>query len=408
VSKCLARAVHLLYKRSALPMPPSDAPITLELSIVLPCLNEAETLAACIDKAVGFLTREGVAGEIVIADNGSSDGSQAIAVAHGARVVAVAERGYGAALMGGFRAAKGRYVIMADADDSYDLANLSPFLEQLRAGFDLVMGNRFAGGIKPGAMPTLHRYLGNPVLSGIGRLFFRTPARDFHCGIRGFSKEALERLDLHTTGMEFASEMVVKAALCGLRMTEVPTTLSPDGRSRPPHLRSWRDGWRHLRFLLIYSPRWLFLYPGMLLLLLGSLTTLTLMPGPRTVYGITFDIHTMLYASTSVLVGLQAIVLAVFSKGYAVHVQLLPAGHSTAGLLRMATLERGLLLGGLTVAVGLAGSLYAFLAWGHQSFGPLIPGSMMRIVIPSLTALTAGFQIMFASFFLGVLGVKHR
>jgi glycosyltransferase involved in cell wall biosynthesis len=232
----------------------ADSSQACELSIVLPCLNEAETLAACISKAASFLRQHSVSGEIVIADNGSTDGSQQIAAAHGARVVPVTERGYGAALTGGIRAANGRYVIMADADDSYDLAHLFPFLEKLRAGFDLVMGNRFQGGIKPGAMPPLHRYLGNPVLSGIGRLFFRSPARDFHCGLRGFNKAAIESLDLHTTGMEFASEMVVKASLGGLKIAEVPTTLSPDGRSRPPHLRSWRDGWRHLRFLLIYSP----------------------------------------------------------------------------------------------------------------------------------------------------------
>jgi glycosyltransferase involved in cell wall biosynthesis len=379
-----------------------------ELSIVLPCLNEAETLATCIDKARDFLARHNVAGEVVVADNGSTDGSQAIAASHGARVVPVTERGYGAALLGGFRAAGGRYIIMADADDSYDLANLSPFLEQLRAGFELVMGNRFRGGIKPGAMPPLHRYLGNPVLSGIGRLFFRTAARDFHCGIRGFDKAAVERLDLHTTGMEFASEMVVKAALYGLKVTEVPTTLSPDGRSRPPHLRSWRDGWRHLRFLLIYSPRWLFLYPGAVLLLVGLLTMLFLMLGPKTLYGVTFDVHTMLFASTAILLGLQAIGFSIFSRTYAVHSHLLPEKYAITSFLHLATLERGLLVGGAIALVGLAGSIYAFFAWGHASFGPLIPSSMMRLVIPSVTALAAGFQLMFASFFLSVLGVKHR
>lgn len=379
-----------------------------ELSIVLPCLNEAETIATCIDKAAGFLAREDVCGEIVIADNGSTDGSQEIARNHGARVVQVAERGYGAALMGGFGAARGKYIVMADADDSYDLADLSPFLQKLRAGFDLVMGNRFRGGIKPGAMPALHRYLGNPVLSGLGRLFFRSSIGDFHCGIRGFTKSALKSLDLHTTGMEFASEMVVKAVLCGLKTVEVPTTLSPDGRSRPPHLRSWRDGWRHLRFLLIYSPRWLFFYPGLTLLLTGLLVMLALVSRPRTIGGITFDVHTMLYASTAILVGFQAIVLSSFSRTYAVRAGLLPNDSFIGSFLRFATLERGLFLGGVMAGLGLVGSAYAFVAWGHQSFGHLIPSSMMRLVIPSLTAIAAGFQIMLASFFLSLLGLKHR
>jgi glycosyltransferase involved in cell wall biosynthesis len=385
-----------------------DSPEDCELSIVLPCLNEAETLGVCIDKAAAFLERHKVLGEIVIADNGSTDGSQQIAAARGARVVAVVECGYGAALMGGIRAASGRYIIMADADDSYDLANLFPFLEKMRAGFELVMGNRFKGGIKPGAMPHLHRYLGNPVLSGIGRLFFHCPASDFHCGLRGFSKAAIERLDLHTTGMEFASEMVVKSSLFGLKIAEVPTTLSPDGRSRPPHLRSWRDGWRHLRFLLIYSPRWLFLYPGLTLMSAGLLAMLVLMSGPKTINGTTFDVHTMLYASTAVLLGLQAIAFSLFSKAYAVRAQLLPPNDFVASFLRVATLERGLMIGGAAVLIGLAGSICAFLAWGHKSFGALVPSSMMRLVIPSLTSLAAGFQVMFASFFLGILGMKHK
>ncbi len=240
-----------------------------ELTILMPCLNEAETLATCIDKAMLFLKRSGVSGEVLIADNGSSDGSPEIAGRHGARVVQVKEKGYGAALLGGIQAARGTYVIMADADDSYDFAHLDGFVAKLRQGCELVMGNRFLGGIKPGAMPPLHRYLGNPVLTGIGRLFFKSPSGDFHCGLRGFSKQAIDRLELQTTGMEFASEMVVKATLHGLRIAEVPTTLSPDGRSRPPHLRSWRDGWRHLRFLLIFSPRWLFLYPGLCMISLA-------------------------------------------------------------------------------------------------------------------------------------------
>ena len=318
----------------------ADITLACELSIVLPCLNEAETLAACITKAASFLDRHNVSGEIVIADNGSTDGSQQIAAAHGARVVSVTERGYGAALTGGFRAANGRYIIMADADDSYDLAHLFPFLEKMRAGYDLVMGNRFKGGIKPGAMPPLHRYLGNPLLSGVGGLFFRSPAADFHCGLRGFSKAAIQLLDLHTTGMEFASEMVVKASLGGLNRRG-PDHFVP-GRSQsaaaPAH---WRDGWRHLRFLLIYSPRWLFLYPGFTLMSVGLLVMLVLMFGPRTVGGVTFDVHTMLYASTAVLLGLQAIAFSMFSRAYAVGVRLLAPKDFVASFLRVVTLSAG-------------------------------------------------------------------
>ena len=258
----------------------------LELSVVMPCLDEAETLATCIQKAQAALREHAIAGEIVVADNGSSDGSREIAARLGARVVPVETRGYGAALMGGIQAANGRFVIMADADDSYDFTQLMPFLAKLREGFDLVIGNRFLGGILPGAMPPLHRYLGNPVLTGIGRLFFNSPCGDFHCGMRGFRRDAVLALDLQTTGMEFASEMVVKATLLGMRVTEVPTTLSPDGRSRPPHLRSWRDGWRHLRFLMLFSPRWLFLYPGALLMLIGVVTGAWLLPEQRTIGGV--------------------------------------------------------------------------------------------------------------------------
>src|ERR1051326_9078758 len=259
----------------------------IELSVVMPCLNEAETLPTCIRKAKKALHQLGIRGEIIIADNGSSDGSPEIAASLDARVIHVAEKGYGSALMGGIKAARGKYIIMGDADDSYDFTNLRPFVEKLRAGYDLVMGNRFKGGIAPNAMPPLHRYLGNPVLTGIGRIFFRSPCGDFHCGLRGFNRAAIQRLDLRTRGMEFASETVVKASLHGLRITEVPTTLSVDGRNRPPHLRSWRDGWRHLRFLLLYSPRWLFLYPGLLLMIVGAVASGWLLVGPRVVDGIT-------------------------------------------------------------------------------------------------------------------------
>jgi len=380
----------------------------IELSIVMPCLNEAETLGRCIQKARGSLAALGVAGEIVVADNGSSDGSQAIAVSMGARVVPIEARGYGNALMGGIAAARGTYVIMGDADDSYDFSNLGPFVEKLRDGYALVMGNRFKGGIKPGAMPNLHRYLGNPVLTAIGKLFFKSQCGDFHCGLRGFNKAAIMKLDLRTTGMEFASEMVVKATLRNLSIDEVPTVLSPDGRSRPPHLRSWRDGWRHLRFLLLYSPRWLFLYPGVLLMLIGLATGVWLLPRARTIAGINFDIHTLLFAALAVILGFQAINFAVFTKIFAVSEGLLPEDARLSAALRIISLEGGLIAGGLLLLVGVAGSIYALSGWGARSFGSLDPTRTMRIVIPSITALTLGFEIILSSFFLSILGMKRR
>lgn len=380
----------------------------VEFSVVIPCLNEAETLAACVDKARSFFECNNVSGEVIVADNGSTDGSQAIARTHGARVVNVAARGYGAALLGGIRAARGRYVIMGDADDSYDFSELDQFINKLREGYDLVMGNRFKGGIKPGAMPVLHRYLGNPVLTRIGRLFFRSPVGDFHCGLRGFKKRAIESLDLRTTGMEFASEMVVKATLHRLSIAEVPTTLSPDGRSRPPHLRTWRDGWRHLRFLLIYSPRWLFLYPGAAMTALGLAAMIYLLPEPRTVAGVTFDIHTMLYASMSIILGMQIAAFALFAKVFAIGNGLLPEDGRIDAALKLLSLENGLILGAVLCLFGGAGTVLAVLEWSSASFGPLSPKSMMRITIPSLTLLVAGVQIMFSSFFLSILGLKRR
>ena len=374
----------------------------------MPCLNEASTLAICIDKARNFLERNNIQGEVIVADNGSTDGSQSLAEAHGARVINVVVRGYGAALMGGINSAIGKYVIMGDADDSYDFAELTPFVAKLREGYEFVIGNRFKGGIKPGAMPKLNRYLGTPVITGLGRLFFRAPIGDFNCGLRGFDREAIQRLDLQTTGMEFASEMIVKAALHELRITEVPTTLSPDGRNRPPHLRRWHDGWRHLRFLLIYSPRWLFLYPGMTLIALGLIMMFALVSGPKTIKGITFDIHTMLYSSIMVIVGLQTVAFSLFASVYAMAARLLPENSRIFSLLKSMTLERGLILGSLSSLVGLTGSIYAFIIWGRTSFGGLIPSSMMRIVIPSLTLLAVGIQIIFAAFFLSVLALKRK
>jgi hypothetical protein len=379
-----------------------------EVSIVMPCLNEAETLAACIDKARRALDGAEIRGEIIVADNGSTDGSQALAAKLGARVIHVSAQGYGNALMGGINAARGQYVIMGDADDSYDFSDLTPFVERLRAGYDLVMGNRFKGGIKGGAMPASHRYVGNPVLTAIGRLFFRSPCGDFHCGLRGFDKAAVLKLDLRTTGMEFASEMVVKATLHKLRITEVPTTLSPAGRTRPPHLHTWRDGWRHLRFLLLYSPRWLFLYPGALLMLAGAAAGAWLLPGPRTIAGVTFDVHTLVYAAMSILVGFQAITFAVFTKVFAISEGLLPEDPRLKGVFRWITLEVGLIVGAAGVLAGIAGSVHALGFWGERSFGLLNPSQTLRTVIPAVTCLTLGCQIIFSSFFLSVLGLRRR
>jgi glycosyltransferase involved in cell wall biosynthesis len=382
--------------------PSAHAPLrsTLELSIVIPCLNEAETIAQCIDKAQQYLQKHQIEGEVVVADNGSTDGSQAIAQAHGAKVVQVAEPGYGSALRGGFAAALGEYIIMGDGDDSYDFSNLTPFLQKLRFGHDLVMGNRFLGGIAPGAMPILHRYLGNPVLSRIGRLFFRISCGDFHCGLRGFRKSAIESLDLRTSGMEFASEMIVKAALYRLSIAEVPTTLSPDGRSRAPHLRTWRDGWRHLRFLLLYSPRWLFLYPGLFLMLAGFASTLVLLMGPR--------VHSLLYSAIAVIIGFQIVSFGVFTKAFAISEGLLPEDRRFKNVTRWAKLEVGLMFGCLLLLLGIGGSIYSLRIWEATLFGSLNPATSMRIVIPSVTSLALGVQVIFSSFFLSVLRLKRQ
>ncbi len=380
----------------------------LELSIVMPCLNEAETLEICIRKAQNSLRENHLFGEVIVADNGSTDGSQAIAERLGARVVSIACKGYGSALLGGIAAAHGKFVIIGDADDSYEFTNLMPFITKLREGFELVMGNRFRGGIKPGAMPPLHRYLGNPVLTGMGRLFFGCPVGDFHCGLRGFNKAAVIRLNLKTTGMEFASEMVVKSSLQGLRITEVPTTLSPDGRSRPPHLRSWRDGWRHLRFMLVYSPRWLFLYPGLLLMLVGLGSGLWLLPGPQKVGGVTLDVHTLLYAMLAVLIGFQAVLFSVFTKIFAISEGLMPEDPRLNRLFKFVTLEVGLIAGAILVFCGLAGSLQAVGLWREKSFGDLNPAQTLRTILPAVLALALGFQIVLSSFFLSVLGLKRQ
>ena len=377
-----------------------------ELTILMPCLNEAETLAICVAKAVAYLERSGVHGEVLIADNGSTDGSQMIAAAAGARVEAIDGKGYGNALLGGIRAARGRYVIMGDSDDSYDFSDLDAFVAKLREGHALVMGNRFKGGIKPGAMPLLHRYLGNPVLTAVGRVFFRSPCGDFHCGLRGFDRAAILDLDLRAPGMEFASEMVVKATIHGLRITEVPTTLWPDGRSRPPHLRSWRDGWRHLRFLLLFSPRWLFLYPGLGLLALGVTMMAWLLPAPRNVAGITLDIHTLFYASLAVVVGFHSALFYVFARLYGMREGLAPPDERFLRLTQALTLEAGLLAGLLLLLVGVGLAVFALSAWNRTAFGALPPEYAMRLVIPSGTCILLAFQTAYGAFFLSVLGIR--
>src|SRR5208283_2195791 len=350
----------------------------------------------------------GVTGEVVVADNGSTDGSQRIATEEGARVVDVATRGYGAALIAGIEAARGKYVMMADADASYHFEHLPRFLPKLYEGYDLVMGNRFAGAIERGAMPPLHKYIGNPILSAVGRIFFSIPVRDFHCGLRAFRRDAILGLNLHTTGMEFASEMVVKSGLAGLRMTEVPTTLSPDGRSRPPHLRSWRDGWRHLRFLLLYSPRWLFFYPGLAALVVGLALSAALLPGPLRVGAYTFDVDTLTYALGLVLIGTQITVFAVSAKVFGTQEGFLPVNPQFERLFQFITLETGLLFGCLLLLAG-AGILgYAIFLWHAAGFGQLSPTRMLRLTLPSATLLLLGVEVIFGSFFLSLLGLNRR
>jgi glycosyltransferase involved in cell wall biosynthesis len=375
----------------------------IEFTVLMPCLNEARTLALCIRKAQSFLASEGVRGEVLIADNGSIDGSAEIALAEGARVVHVPERGYGAALMGGIRNARGRFVVMGDADDSYEFSELSGFLAQLRAGSDLVMGNRFRGGIVPGAMPLLHRYVGNPILSFIGRLFFRTPIGDFHCGLRGFSRDAMLRLGLVAPGMEFASEMIAKASLAGLRITEVPTTLRPDGRDRLPHLRTWRDGWRHLRFLMLFCPRWLFLYPGLLLLTAGLLGFALLLHGPVDLVAVGFDIHSLLYMAGAVVLGAQMVQVAVLTKWMGILAGVVPPQRWLMRWGPYLKLETGLLVGFALLVTGLGWSLHLLLDWRLSGYGPLDPRESMRAAIPAVTLMILGVQFATAALFGGAL-----
>ena len=380
-----------------------------ELTVVMPCLNEAQTLGICIRKAQESFDRIGIAGEVVVADNGSTDGSQQIAEELGARVVPVERRGYGAALTGGIAAARGRWVIMGDADDSYDFSQLEPFVEGLREGYDLVAGNRFKGGIRPGAMPWLHRWLGNPTLSFIGKRLYGTPCGDIYCGLRGFDRQKIEQLDIRSSGMEFAIEMIVKATMQGLRVTEVPTTLSPDAEGREPHLNTWTDGWKSVRLLLLYSPKWLFLYPGLFLLAVGIAGMVWLIPGERTIGGVGFDVSTLLYFSLAVIIGLQAMYFFLTARWFGIMEGLLPEDPLIRRIVeRPRRLEWALLIGTLLFVTGLGLSLYALGRWNEAGFGPLDYPDTLRIVIPGATLICVGMQTVFSALFLGVLGLRRR
>lgn len=383
----------------------------IELSVVMPCLNEADTIASCVSKAVGALREHRISGEVIVADNGSTDGSQRIAIANGARVVAVTEKGYGSALMGGIAAARGRYVLMGDADDSYDFREIPAFLAKLREGYELVQGCRLPSGggkVMPGAMPFLHRWWGNPMFSWLARGWFRAPIQDVYCGLRAFTRAHYERLEQRCTGMEFATEMIIKTSLVGARVAEVPITLHVDGRkAHAPHLRTFRDGWRTLRFFMLYSPRWLFLIPGAALVLLGAIGYGIALPGVR-IGRVTFDAHTLLFASLALIAGFQSIVFALFTKVFAISEKLLPEDPRLTRLGRLVNLERGLMAGAITMLTGLGLLAGAINQWRVAHFGPLDYSHTMRWVIPGVTLTTLGFQTVLSSFFLSVLGMKRR
>jgi len=380
----------------------------IELSIVMPCLNEERTVGICIEKALRFMRANGIAGEVVIGDNGSTDDSVRIAESLGARVASTPKKGYGFALMAGIKAAQGRYIIMGDADDCYDFSALGEMLEKLRAGHDLVMGNRFKGGIKPGAMPFLHRYLGNPVLSMLGRLFFKIPVRDFHCGLRGFSKEAYSRLNMQTGGMEFASELVVKASLQKFKIAEVPVILYPDGRDRKPHLRTWSDGWRHLRFLLLHSPDWLFLYPGLFLLLIGITGAAILSFGDIRIEHVRLGIHTLLYAYLFIMVGFHFLSFFMVSRLFGIDTQLFPQPKEYHKVRKLVTLETGLIVGFILLLAGIFLSAINIYDWKQTGFGDLEPNHNLRLLFPSITFILIGIEIILASFILSFIKISIR
>jgi glycosyltransferase involved in cell wall biosynthesis len=379
-----------------------------QLTILMPCLNEAETLGICIEKANHWIASSGIAAEVVVADNGSTDGSQEIALSLGARVVAVPQRGYGSALFHGCMAAAGEWIIMGDSDDSYDFSRLDPFIEKLRDGFDLVMGNRFLGGITRDAMPWKNKYIGNPLLTWIGRMLFRCPSTDFHCGLRAFTKEAFLRMDLRTTGMEFASEMVIKAMLFGMRIAEVPTTLSKDGRSRPPHLLPWRDGWRHLRFMLLFSPRWLFVIPGLILFTISLITYAAILNGPIRLGGVTFDVHTLFFAGTGLVLGYLAVCFGSIIRIFGMRERLLPE-HKTLERLRLSpALEVGGGAGLLLIIGGLVQGAIALINWGAVGFGSLQTGELLRQVSMSSVLIMMGGITLMTALIMGFLALPTR
>ena len=377
-----------------------------ELTILMPCLNEAETLEICIVKAFDYLKRSGVDGEVLIADNGSTDGSQDIAKRLGARVVDVPVKGYGAALIAGIDDARGKFVIMGDSDDSYDFSNLDPFVDALRAGSDLVMGNRFAGGIAKNAMPPLHRYLGNPVLSTVGRVFYRTPVKDFHCGLRGFSRDAIQGLHLDTPGMEFASEMVIKATLTGLKITEVPTTLKPDGRSRPPHLRSWRDGWLHLKLLLTFAPYWLFYYPGLVLFGVGAVSFAALMFGPVTIGALNFDVAALILASALVLTGFQMVCFHILARIFTVRFNLLPVTKRFSRLRTRISVDNACIAGGVLLTIAFVATVTAIFKWGGAGFGDMDASVITRPAALAVVCASLGVQVITTGFLAHLLQQK--
>lgn len=380
----------------------------MELTILMPCLNEAETLRKCIKKAKYWMEINNIDGEVLIADNGSNDGSQTIAIESGARLINVKEKGYGSALASGIKNSFGEYIIMGDCDDSYDFLNLNLFIDKLRDGFDLVMGNRFKGGVEKGAMPFLHKYIGNPALSFLGRIFFHSDIGDFHCGLRGFKKEILGRLKLQSTGMEFASEMVVKSVIFNLRIAEVPTKLFQDGRSRPPHLRTWSDGWRHLRFLLMYSPTWLFKIPGFFFMIMGLVLMLMTMFKPFEILkGIYFDTNTLIFSAVFIILGFTILSLGLFTRTFAREEGFLPRKKSHNSIESKISLESGLIVGLLFFIAGTSISGYAFFLWSKVNFGRLDYGNILRMIIPAATLILIGVQIIFSSFFLSILKIKR-